>query len=307
MVVSVYVGTGGWAYLDSRGEDRLSAYSRLFNFVEVNSTFYSYLPMEVMRSWRKRVSADFVFTVRCHKDLTHRYGLRPCEESYVVFDKMVEVCRVLGAPILHMQTPRSMKMDSEACREARDFFSAIAAMDVKIALEVRGGLSPEIVDLIRDLDILPCVDISREEPPFYTEVLYTRLFGRGYHTLYEFDDEELLGIEEAVRNGGYKRAYLVFHSLRMYEDARRLKVHLETGLFPQTRRSVGVGALKESLLAVRFPSSKSDIVRKVGWRSIDTKSGARIHISKLIERIPDREYLSVDDVVKEVSLYCPFL
>jgi len=154
---------------------------------------------------------------------------------------------------------------------------------------------------------LPCVDISREEPPFYTEVLYTRLFGRGYHTLYEFDDEELLGIEEAVRNGGYKRAYLVFHSLRMYEDARRLKAHLETGLFPKSVRGVGVDALKETLLAVRFPSSKSELLRKVGWRSIDTKSGARIHVSKLIERIPDREYLSVDDVVKKVSLYCPFL
>ena len=302
---AVYVGTGGWAYLDSRGEDKLLAYSKLFSFVEVNSTFYTYLPLRVMYSWRKRVPTDFVFSVRCHKDLTHRFGLKPCDESFRVFDKMVTACRVLRSPILHMQTPRSMKMDRHACREARDFFASVLTKGVKIALEVRGGLNEEVLSLLADFDLLPCVDISKEEPPFQTEVLYTRLFGRGYHTLYEFDDEELVRIEECVRLGGYKQAYLVFHSLRMYEDAKRLKTYLETGFFPQSRGALGVDALKKVLDVIRFPSSKGEIVKRVGWRSIDTTSGMRVHVSKILEKIPERRYLSVDDVVKEVSLYYP--
>lgn len=307
VVGSVYVGTGGWAYLDSSGRDRLAAYSKLFNFVEVNSTFYYYLPLRVVRSWRGRVPEGFVFSVRCHRDLTHRFGLRPCYESYEVFDRMVSVCRFLGAPILHLQTPPSLKMDRAACSMARDFFTSVLPKDLRVALEVRGGLNKDLLGLMGDLDLLPCVDISKEEPLFRSEVLYTRLFGKGYHTLYEFDDEELMGVEERVRCGGYKQAYIVFHSLRMYEDANRLRVHLETGVFPRSGRSVGVEALKEVLCALRFPCSKVEAVEKVGWRSIDTSSGVRIHVSKILEKIPARTYLCEDDVINEVSLYFPRL
>jgi len=112
-------------------------------------------------------------------------------------------------------------------------------------------------------------------------------------------------IEECVRLGGYKQAYLVFHSLRMYEDAKRLKTYLETGFFPQSRGTLGVDALKKVLNVIRFPSSKGEIVKRVGWRSIDTTTGMRVHVSKILEKIPERRYLSVDDVVKEVSLYYP--
>ena len=308
MGASVYIGAGGWAYLcPAGGGDKLAAYSRLFNFVEVNSTFYTYVPSNVMRSWRARVPSDFVFSVRCHRDLTHKFGLRPCEESFGVFERMVAACRVLRAPILHLQTPSLFEWDRKACSEARDFFASVLTRDVKIALEVRGGLNHGVLSLMADLGILPCVDISREELPFQTEVLYTRLFGRGYHTLYEFDDEELMGIGESVRRGGYKRAYLVFHSLRMYEDAERLKVHLETGLFPQGRGKLGLDALKEVLSAVRFPRSRGDIIKRVGWRSIDTSSGRRVHVSKILEKIPERRYFSVDDVLGEVSLYYPHI
>ena len=36
------VGTGGWAYFKVSGKPKLKAYSEVFNFVEVNYTFYEY-------------------------------------------------------------------------------------------------------------------------------------------------------------------------------------------------------------------------------------------------------------------------
>ncbi|TAN45766.1 MAG: DUF72 domain-containing protein [Candidatus Methanoperedens sp.] len=70
----LYTGAGGWAYFKVPGLDSLAVYSKAFDFVEVNSTFYTTLSMEMVRSWRQRVPHNFMFSVRCHKDLTQKYS-----------------------------------------------------------------------------------------------------------------------------------------------------------------------------------------------------------------------------------------
>ena len=42
------VGTGGWAYFKVPNKSSLKAYSEVFNFVEVNQTFYEYPDMRVV-------------------------------------------------------------------------------------------------------------------------------------------------------------------------------------------------------------------------------------------------------------------
>ncbi len=69
----VYIGAGGWAYFFVPRMDSLIAYAKAFDFVEVNSTFYENPSMQMVRSWRRQVPEGFMFSVRCHKDLTHKY------------------------------------------------------------------------------------------------------------------------------------------------------------------------------------------------------------------------------------------
>lgn len=71
----VYIGAGGWAYFRVPGMDSLATYAKAFDFVEVNSTFYTTPSIQIVRSWRRCVPDDFMFSVRCHKDLTHKYLL----------------------------------------------------------------------------------------------------------------------------------------------------------------------------------------------------------------------------------------
>src|SRR4030065_352024 len=54
----MYIGAGGWAYFKVSGFDSLAAYSKAYDFVEVNSTFYTTPPIEMVRSWRQRVPDD---------------------------------------------------------------------------------------------------------------------------------------------------------------------------------------------------------------------------------------------------------
>ena len=51
----VYIGAGGWAYFQVPGMDSLAAYSKAFDFVEVNSTFYTNPSIEMVRSWRRSI------------------------------------------------------------------------------------------------------------------------------------------------------------------------------------------------------------------------------------------------------------
>ncbi len=84
----IYIGTAGWSYDDwvgsfypfsqSKEFSWLKYYSRYFNMVEVNSTYYTYLASYVVNSWLRQIEAadDFLFTIKLHKDFTHkrRYG-----------------------------------------------------------------------------------------------------------------------------------------------------------------------------------------------------------------------------------------
>ena len=100
----------------------LKAYSEAFNFVEVNYTFYEYPDTRMVDHWRKTVPSDFTFAVRCHQDLTHRMGLKPVDEAYAVFGRMVFYCGLLDAPFLVFETPASYVMDQDAVNEAKPNF-----------------------------------------------------------------------------------------------------------------------------------------------------------------------------------------
>ncbi|HEX4919922.1 MAG TPA: DUF72 domain-containing protein, partial [Candidatus Bathyarchaeia archaeon] len=59
------VGAGGWAYFQVPGSDSLEVYSRAFDFVELNSSYYQLPDVSTAIDWRRKVREDFQFSVRC--------------------------------------------------------------------------------------------------------------------------------------------------------------------------------------------------------------------------------------------------
>jgi uncharacterized protein YecE (DUF72 family) len=80
----LYIGTAGWSYKDwvpsfypkqqSKNFDWLRFYSQYFNFVEVNSSYYTYLSPKVVETWLHKTEDvnDFLFTIKLHQDFTHK-------------------------------------------------------------------------------------------------------------------------------------------------------------------------------------------------------------------------------------------
>jgi uncharacterized protein YecE (DUF72 family) len=280
----------------------LIAYSRLFNFVEVNSTFYQVPNLKTVESWRRQVPPDFEFSVRCNKDLTHKYQFQPAEDAYKILNQMIIICETLRADLLHLQTPSTFQPDKENARLLDSFMSSVDRKGVRIAFEVRGSnqaLTPDFKSIMQKHSMIHSVDLANDEQPAYkSDILYTRLFGKGTHNVYQPTDQELKSIDNRASIGTHKKAVVSFHFVRMYQDARRLKIYKETGKFPTITRSTGLTSLMEVLREdAQFPTDKKDLVQHQGWKLFDMTPDERIRASEMLQKLPDKTYENIDDVI----------
>ena len=292
------IGTGGWAYFNASDKPSIKAYARLFNFVEVNYTFYNHPSHRMVENWRRVAPKNFTFTVRCNQDLTHRIGLRAVDEAYEIFDRMLGICRILEAPVLHLETPRSYVLDKASLAEARQFFSTINPKGVRLAWELRNLMTKEVRNLMQDFGIIHSVDLSREGPAWDSDMIYTRLFGKGKHNRYQFIDEEIVEIDQRIAKLQAKKIIASFHGLRMNTDALRFKQYRESGIFSNVTPFTGADSARSVLSEdAKFPSAKDELIEDQGWKVFDLTANKRVHLSELLSRIPERTYKSLDEVI----------
>jgi len=299
-----FIGAGGWAYFHVPGLKPLEAYSRVFNFVEVNSTFYTLPDLRTVKSWRIRVPANFDFSVRLNRTVTHRLKMEPCGEAFEVFEYTRRICNILRSEIIVLQTPESIEFNGEKLRSIRDFFQSLNLKGLRIAWEIRsrGDVSRELLSFMKDQNAIHCVDISREEPFYESDQLYTRLFGRGKDNIYQFTDEELRQIDKRIRSKDYNQVRVSFHNVKMYKDAARLKVFRETGSFPPITGYLGLESLREVVSEdAKFPAASEELMEKHGWKVIDLTDKERVHAEVLLKKLPPGKYASLNEVIKALS------
>lgn len=300
------IGAGGWAYFRVPGLHPLKAYSKAFNFVEVNSTFYETPNVKLVESWRKLVPPDFEFTVRCNKALTHKHKFQRTPEAYEILEKMITICKILKAQILHLQTPPTFQLTDPNADLVRNFVSTTNLKGVRLALELRGSephFNPYFLKMMHDLNMIHSVDLANdEEPAYHSDILYSRLFGKGTHNIYQPTDEELRKIDKKTSKGDHKTIAVSFHFVRMYKDAARLKTYKETGKFPMVTKSTGLHSLKEVLSEdARLPSTKAELIRHQGWKLIDLTKTERVHASSLLQKLEERTYNNISEIVQTLE------
>src|SRR6266705_6664596 len=96
----LFIGAGGWAYFRVPGTDSLEAYSRAFDFVEVNSSYYELPANSSASDWRKRVPPEFRFSVSCPRTIVDHYGLKLPPRARGLLERLEEVCRTLEAEVM---------------------------------------------------------------------------------------------------------------------------------------------------------------------------------------------------------------
>jgi hypothetical protein len=217
---------------------------------------------------------------------------------------MIGVCRVLRAPFLHLETPARYGFDEQKAKEAKEFFSNVDLKGVRLAWEMRARVTEKASKLMQDFGIVHSVDLSRETPAFKSDVVYTRLFGKGKNNIYQFTDEELEEIDQKIVKSEAKMVVASFHGLRMNTDAARFKTYKEKGVFLPVTSFTGTNSARAVLSEdSRFPSTKAELIEHQGWKVIDLETDKRVHLSELLSKLPEKTYYSVEEVVHELEVH----
>jgi uncharacterized protein YecE (DUF72 family) len=139
--VTVFVGTSGWQYRHWRGvfypkglrqADELDFYTRHFQTVEVNSTFYRLPPRSVFEGWARRTPPDFVLTLKVSRYLTHIRRLRDPREPVQRFCTRASALGGKIGPVL-IQLPPNLPRETARLRATLEEFPA----GTRLAVEPR--------------------------------------------------------------------------------------------------------------------------------------------------------------------------
>lgn len=93
-MVKIYIGTAGWDYKDWIGSfypklleshNRLRFYTKYFNVIEINNTFYSLPKISTVQNWSEQVPSDFKFIVKVWQEITHNFKNANIEHSISQF------------------------------------------------------------------------------------------------------------------------------------------------------------------------------------------------------------------------------
>jgi uncharacterized protein YecE (DUF72 family) len=115
-----HIGCSGWSYTSWKGpfyppnldnSDWLRFYSQVFDYVEIDSSFYRIPDQFMVKNWVKRTPDNFRFTAKFPKMITHDKYLVDVEEEVELFLDNMGPLRDKTLALL-IQLPLSMEIMS---------------------------------------------------------------------------------------------------------------------------------------------------------------------------------------------------
>jgi uncharacterized protein YecE (DUF72 family) len=113
--MSLRIGTSGWYYDEwvgpfyERKKGMFTAYSKVFDTTEINSTFYRYPTPRIVQGWYRSAPPGFLFAMKLPKLISHDKWLGHGEDVEDDTDRFIELVRPLAekaGPILIQLRPK---------------------------------------------------------------------------------------------------------------------------------------------------------------------------------------------------------
>ena len=140
----LFIGTSGWVYShwgkifypeNLTGKDKLKYFSKYFKTTEINYSFYHLPSRETFQKWYQETSADFIFSVKASRFITHIKRLKNVEKPWKIFFKNALNLKEKLGPIL-FQFPPNFRATEENIKRLEDFLELIRAK-LRCAAEFR--------------------------------------------------------------------------------------------------------------------------------------------------------------------------
>jgi len=180
------VGTSGWSYYnwkeifypkEIKSSDWLSFYSSVLNTVELNSSFYRLPTLKSLQSWFDKTSANFIFSLKAPRSITHYKKLIDCQEEVNLFFERIKILTNKCGPIL-FQLPSSFHKNKKRLEE----FIKLLPTGYRYVFEFRheSWWEAEIIELLKANNICFCIfEIAKFASPklISADFIYIRLHG----------------------------------------------------------------------------------------------------------------------------------
>ncbi|MBU2540832.1 MAG: DUF72 domain-containing protein [Candidatus Omnitrophica bacterium] len=221
MSAKIRIGTSGWHYSDWRErfypktlntKDWFKFYSRYFNTVEINNTFYRLPSKSVFRNWHVQAEKGFLYSIKANRYITHMKKLKDAAKTLKRFFQHVKLLKANLGPILY-QLPPGWSLDLV---RFRDFLSELPK-GYSHVFEFRNNtwFKKEIFDLMAKHNVSFCIHdmLGVDCPRLLTnDIIYLRFHGTEakYHGRYSISALKKWSIW--VKRQRSRRLYVYFNN-----------------------------------------------------------------------------------------------
>ncbi len=193
------VGCAGWSILRDAAANfpasgsHLERYSAIFNSCEINSSFYRPHKNETWERWGKSVPAEFRFSVKAPKTITHEARLNCSSEVLLAFLEQISfLYEKLGVVLI--QLPPSLGFEYAIAKKFLSLLRKNYSGDVVWEPRHATWFDGQANDLLEEFQIArvaadPACVPAAARPGGFASVVYFRLHGspRLYYSAYSSD------------------------------------------------------------------------------------------------------------------------
>ncbi len=214
-IPEIYLGCAKWNRADLKGfyprgtKDELTYYSRQFNCVEMNATFYRIFPAEQFSTWHDKTPSEFKFFPKLNQEISHWKRLNEVKE--VVEHYLYNISNLkkkLGTIFLQMHTnfapkdfdrvvnfietwPKEVKLAIEF--RHTNWYNDVSVANELYDLLERHGISNVIVDTAGRRDLM--------HMRLTNQTAFVRYVGANHHTDYSRLDDWIIRLKEWKTQG----------------------------------------------------------------------------------------------------------
>ncbi len=194
----LFIGGPRWGTKDWLGhfypeqtkeKDFLHYYVKLFNCVELNTTYYRIPTLEQVKHWKNQVHSGFRFCPKFPQYITHVMRLQHCDKEVNEFVNTIAGFEETLGPVLLMPNPQ---MSADDLPVIKRFLEKLpSALEVFIELRhdswFENGLNSELYDFVKDYKIgLVITDTAGKRDHLHMHLskpeAFIRFVGNALHT-----------------------------------------------------------------------------------------------------------------------------
>jgi len=219
--MNYYFGCSGWSYshwlgkfypndLDRR--DWLVFYSKYFNSVEVNATFYRFPFPNVVKGWYNKTPGEFNFTLKANRQITHVKKLRNIDDLLQSFYKNADLLKEKLGCILFQFHP-SLKRDVKLLED----FVYKLDRNKRNAIEFRNisWYDKDVYKILKENNVGFCIVSAPGLPDEVVSTAdfgYIRFHGKDRWYNYNYSKQELNDWAEKIKKLDVEDVFVYFNN-----------------------------------------------------------------------------------------------